>query len=134
MAEGDPLHDARALLRGFTHSSLRSLDVRGEDLSLFLSRDATIRRSPDAGAPAPEQAAPDTASGPPPADLPAPHLGTLASLLPVGARVAAGDVVARLIVLDRETALVAPTDAIVFAHHHAVGTLVEYGQPVIALA
>ncbi|MES2301758.1 MAG: biotin/lipoyl-containing protein [Pseudomonadota bacterium] len=128
MAEGNPLHDARALLRGFAHSKLRALDVRSEGLALFLSRDEAIRyRGRQAAAPAAQE------DHGPATDLSAPHLGTLTGLAPVGTRVAAGDIVARLMVLNRETTLVAQADGMIVAHHHAEGALVEFGQPLVAI-
>lgn len=129
MADGNALHDARALLRGFTHSKLRSLDLRSAGLSLFLSRDEAIRfLGRQVAAPAPQE------DHGPATDLSAPHLGTLTGLVPVGTRVAAGEVVARLMVLGRETAMVAEAEGLIVAHHHADGALVEFGQPLVAIA
>lgn len=128
MAEATPLHEARALLRGFTHTKARALDVRTDRLLLFLSRDATVRY-----AARPAAAIPPADVGPA-HDLAAPHLGTLADVAAVGTRVSAGQAVATLRVLDRETLIVAESDGEVVAHHHASGALVEFGQPVLALA
>ncbi|MCH7629002.1 MULTISPECIES: hypothetical protein [Novosphingobium] len=128
MAEATPLHEARALLRTFAHSKARALDVRTDRLSLFLSRDATVRYAAQ-----PAAVAPPAAVGPA-NDLAAPHLGTLADVAAVGKRVSAGQAVATLRVLDRETLIMAESDGEVVTHHHALGALIEFGQPVVALA
>ncbi len=128
MADLPPLHEARALLRTFTHTGLRTLEVKTERLSLFLSRDPAVRYAPQPSAPLPP-----TASGPT-TNLTAPHLGTLADLAPLGTRVTAGQPVATLRVLEREALVLAESDGEIVAHHHARGALVEYGQPLLTLA
>lgn len=126
MAEAPPLHEARALLRTFTHTGLRTLEVKTERLSLFLSRDPAARYAPRPSAAAPAPA--------PTTDLAAPHLGTLTDLAPLGTRITAGQPVATLRVLERDTLLLADADGEIVTHHQTLGTLLEYGQPVLTMA
>ncbi len=123
----NPLHEARALLRTFAQTKHTVLRLRSDNLQLFLSRDPALRAR-DVPAAAVAAVAKVTE------ELTAPHLGTLAALAPLGSRVEQGAEVARLMVLDRETVLRAASAGTVIAHHHAVGALVEYGQPVLTLA
>ncbi|HZU64298.1 MAG TPA: hypothetical protein VFF98_11485 [Novosphingobium sp.] len=124
-----PLHEARALLRQFQHGKARACHIRTPTLELFLSRDRACR--PQALPPAPD---PDPAPAALPASpLAAPHLATVVELAGVGLAVAAGDVLARLRVLDRHSELRADSACVVAAHHLAPGALVQFGEALLSI-
>ncbi len=127
MAEGDPLFEARALLRTFLKSDWKSCDIVTDRLTLFASRDPAIRAHQARqvlAAPAPI----------PTIDLCAPHLGTLVCLAALGTRLEPGTVYGRVAVLDEERDMVADQAGNVAWHHQQAGALVECGQPLMSLA
>lgn len=127
MADGDPLFEARALLRTFLKSDWKSCDIVTDRLTLFASRDPAIRAHQARqvlAAPAPV----------PMVDLCTPHLGTLVSLAAPGTRLEPGAIYGRVAVLDEERDMVADQAGIVARHHRHAGALVEYGQPLLSLS
>ncbi len=128
MPDVDPLHESRALLLQFQRSNLKAAHVATEWLEFFASRDpAWSARGRVAGL------------APARADIPehivaAPHLGTLEAPLAAGSAVTEGTVLARLRVLDRLIDLVADRNGTLADCRAADGDLVEYGQPLFALA
>lgn len=128
MAEGEPLHEARALLIQFARSPLKSLHVRTPALELFASRDPAIRFADTIAS----AVAPKDEGGT--IDLLAPHVGTIARLAALGTRVTAGESYGALAVLDDERPLVAERAGTIAAHRREIGALVECGEPVAALA
>lgn len=122
------LGEFRSLLALFRQSDLRDLSVSTRDWSVFLAKPG--------GSPYP-----DAPAAPPPALAAAPaetvtaeHLGVVAELLPSGSRVAAGDTVAELSVLDERRAVLAKGSGTVGAHLVTTGQLVEYGQALLEIA
>jgi biotin carboxyl carrier protein len=127
MADGDPLFEARALLRTFLKSDWKSCDIVTDRLTLFASRDPAIRARQArqvlaAAAPVPI------------VELCAPHLGTLVSLAVPGTRLEPGTVYGRVAVLDEERDILADQSGHVTAHHQQIGALVECGQPLVSLS
>jgi biotin carboxyl carrier protein len=127
MAEGDPLFEARALLRTFLKSDWKSCDIVTDRLTLFASRDPAIRAQQA------RQVLPTPAPAPM-VDLCAPHLGTLVSLVAPGTRLEPGAIYGRVAVLDEERDMVADQAGILAWHHQQIGALVEFGQPLVSLA
>jgi biotin carboxyl carrier protein len=126
MAEGDPLFEARALLRTFLKSDWKSCDIVTDRLTLFASRDPAIRA----------QQARQVLPTPAPVhtvELCAPHLGTLVSLAAPGTRLEPGTVYGRVAILDEERDVLADQAGLVASHHQQIGALVEFGQPLVSL-
>ena len=122
------LGEFRSLLALFRQSDLRDLSVSARDWSVFFAKpggspypDATAVTSP-------------TIAASPVHTVTAAHLGVVAELLPSGSRVAAGDMVAELTVLDERRAVLANGSGMVGAHLATTGQLVEYGQALLEIA
>jgi biotin carboxyl carrier protein len=124
MADQSGVNDARALLRDFLKSDWKALQIETGSLKAFFSRDPAVR------------AVARTAPTEPTfiAELIAPHLGTLASIVAPGTSLAAGDVYSHIEVLGKLRPLHTDAAGVVSAHHFAPGALVEYGQRVATLS
>ena len=130
MADQGPINEVRALLRAFAKTDVKACRVVVDGLEIFLSRDPSIHAVDMMAAPMPVVGRETKAAL---ADLLAPHVGTLAALCAPGTAVEAGATYGRISVLDEEIELLAETNGIVATHCHAVGELVEYGQPLVTL-
>lgn len=124
----DAITDTRALLRLFEQSRYGELYVRGDDYSLFIARTAG-RTNPllKSAAPVPD-VAPITSFL-----VTAPHIASLVSTVPVGSSVAAGDIVARIALLDEEIDIAAEQGGTVDALLAQPGALIEYAAPILSL-
>lgn len=126
--------DTRALLRLFEQSDYGELYVREGDYQLFLARTAGRTNPLRRGAsvtPVPlaaPEAKPSAAIM-----VTAPHIASLISALPVGSAVAAGDIVARIALLDEEIDIAAEQAGMVDAILAQPGALVEYATPILSL-
>lgn len=127
----DTIDNSRALLRLFTKSGYGELHVRLGDFQMFVAR-ADGARNPlrAGGAPAAEPSAPASAVS---HVVTAPHIASLVSTLPVGSAIAAGDMVARIALLDEEIDIAAEQAGMVDAVLAQPGTLVEYATPILSL-
>ena len=126
MADGTPLNQARALLYQFGKSDLKSLRFEVEGLAVFFSRDPAYRAHQ-----APAQLAPAMGES---IAVGAPHLASVTDIAQVGKKVAAGEPLATLRVLDRATQLLAERGGTIVAQHCIDGALLEYGQAVVSLS
>lgn len=124
------IDNARVLLAQLVRSDWRELHVRTPDGEIFIARDGggpnPMRQAAGAAAPLADDANLLTVA--------APHVADVAWLLPVGATVAAGGVVARLDLLG-ETVEVSAGEAGTVARWFAtVGDCVEYDAPLVGIA
>jgi biotin carboxyl carrier protein len=126
----DTIDNSRALLRLFTKSGYGELHVRLGDFQMFVARADGARNPLRAGAPAAEPSAPASAVS---HVVTAPHIASLVSTLPVGSAIAAGDMVARIALLDEEIDIAAEQAGMVDAVLAQPGTLVEYATPILSL-
>jgi biotin carboxyl carrier protein len=126
----DTIDNSRALLRLFTKSGYGELHVRLGDFQMFVARADGARNPLRAGAPAAEPSALASAVS---HVVTAPHIASLVSTLPVGSAIAAGDMVARIALLDEEIDIAAEQAGMVDAVLAQPGTLVEYATPILSL-
>jgi hypothetical protein len=122
--------NARALLAQFARSDWRELHVRTPDGEIFIARDG--------GGPNP-MLLPAGGAAPPADDanlltVAAPHVADVAWLLPVGATVAAGGVVARLDLLGEPIDVRCDEGGVVAARFANDGDLVEFETPLVRVA
>lgn len=128
--------DLRALMTSFLDgdwTETHVIDARGE---IFIARKGG-GPNPLLGEIADSYDAPEDAIDVPAAgalrDLVAPHVATLVSIVARGVQVTAGAELARLSVLDKEEAFLAPSDGKVAEVCAAPGALVEHGTILIRL-
>jgi biotin carboxyl carrier protein len=126
----DTIDNSRALLRLFTKSDYGELHVRLGDFQMFVARANGGCNPLRAGTPAAERSAPASAVS---HVVTAPHIASLVSTLPVGSAIAAGDMVARIALLDEEIDIAAEQAGMVDAVLAQPGTLVEYATPILSL-
>ncbi|NKJ40633.1 hypothetical protein [Novosphingobium sp. SG720] len=127
--------NARALLDAMLASGWQQVCLQSEEGDFFLAR------LPGAPNPllAPAPVAAPAAPPPPPAvsaqaiTVSAPHVGTVAWLLPVGSQAGKGDAVARLAVLDTLVDVPAPLAGVVVSHGSAANELAEYGTILLGM-
>jgi acetyl-CoA carboxylase biotin carboxyl carrier protein len=122
------ISDTRALLRIFEKSDFRDLHLRLDGYSVFFAK-------PGGGAnPMHDCVAAVPARATSSHTIAAPHIASLASVLPTRSIVAIGDVVARLSLLDEFIDVTADQAGTVEAVSAEVGDLLEYGAPILELA
>lgn len=124
------INNARALLGTLLASSFQDMHVVSGDMEIFLARPAG-GANPMRGqaAPAPTEAAPlgkDTL-------IKAPHVATLFTTAALGDRVSAGQEIATLSVLDEQFPLLAAIAGTIVGIKSAVGSLIEFDQPLLLL-
>jgi acetyl-CoA carboxylase biotin carboxyl carrier protein len=130
------VQDARALLKAMKSGDWQELHLVSGDTEIFVARSgggANPMISPPQQGPvaatAAVQPAPDTET-----IIAAPHVATLVDLLDVGSRVAAGEKVATLHVLDDAQDVEAPVAGVIASHKAQPGILVEYGDELLMIA
>ncbi|ASY44098.1 hypothetical protein CJD35_06260 [Sphingobium xenophagum] len=126
--------DARALLDTLVSSDWQELHVVSGETEIFIARagggfnpmrlgaavaDAELTAAPAAG--------PETS-------VTAQHVATLVQVLPVGTDLKEGDILATIRVLDTEEAIPAPVAGRIASLSADVGSLVEYGMPILSIA
>lgn len=127
--------NARALLDAMLAGGWDQVCVTGEEGDFFLARMPGLANPLLGGGPAAmAQAAPAVA----PAaavrqTISAPHVGTVTWLAPVGARLAAGEPVARLAVLDTTIDVPSLNFGTVAVHDARIDDLAEYATPLVTL-
>ena len=123
--------DLRALMTGFLEGDWSELHVSDERGEIFIARDDggpnPLRGTYEEGTVAPGGDAVGAGSAGALRDIAAPHVATLVSILAPGDRVAAGDELARLSVLDEEEPFLSPAAGEVVEVCAAAGALVEHG-------
>jgi acetyl-CoA carboxylase biotin carboxyl carrier protein len=117
------VHEARALLEQLRQSGWHDLHLRTTNFSLFIARPG--------GASNPMRERPVLA---PAHEVPAPHIGTVAWIAQLGSALQAGAVVTRIELLGELIDIAAPTAGVVTSIAAPIGTLVEYGSPLVSLA
>jgi biotin carboxyl carrier protein len=132
----DTIRKSRVLLRLFAQSDYGELHIRDGDFQMFVARTAgrsnPMRGHASMGAlvhPAMPQAAAQTAAF----VVSAPHIATLVSTLPVGSAVMAGDMVARIALLDELIDIPAEQPGMVDAVLAQPGALIEFATPILSL-
>lgn len=131
--------NARALLDAMLAGGWAEVCVQGEEGDYFLARSpgtpnplvAPTPVAPASAAPAPVAAPSPTASAK--TLVTAPHVGTVAWLAGEGQAVAAGEVVARLAVLDEAVDVAAPSAGTVTVGLVRLGDLAEFKTPLVEL-
>ncbi len=130
------IDDARALLDTLLANDWQELHVVSGDTEIFLARNGGGANPMRAAPPAAPVAVP-----PPPSPAPAsersvtaPHVATLVDALPVGTRVAAGDRVATLHVLDDREDVAAPVAGTILRVDATPGALLDYGASLLVIA
>lgn len=124
--------DARALLAALTTSEWREVHVASGGTEIFIAKPGGRQNPMRAATTAPTRPSADV--GALVATVTAPHVASLHSVASAGAKVAQGDRIAVLRVLDEHHDLLAPAAGVVAATLAAPGDLVEFGQPVLTLA
>ena len=123
------IDNIRALLDTLLASGWAEVCVTGKDGDYFLARhpgtpnpliEPVGEVAPLASAPAAEM-------------VKAPHVGTVVWLAPLGARLAEGDVAARLMVLDESVDVLAAAAGTVRAHLAQMDGLAEFATPLLEL-
>ena len=117
------VENARALLDLFRRSDWRELHVRVKGEEMFLARPGA-GPNPMLGYAAPAAKA---------EMLRAPHIATLVSLTQSGTRVAAGDGVATLALLDEIIEIASPLDGAIGAAQARPGALLDYDAPIVEI-
>lgn len=129
MTRADHLEGASAFFALFTHSEWGSAYVRTSEIEIFVARGQDAR-NPMVAAPIDGGLAPDQGDG---GELRAPHIGTVAELVPIGTQLAAGECYARLELLGETIELIVDEAAIVADHLLPIGALAEFDQPLVRL-
>lgn len=121
--------EARVLLHQFLKTDYKALRASTPTIEVFFSRAPEFRAdlTNESVGNAEDGAAADRV------ETPAPHLGTIIALPPIGEAVAAGGVCGRIRVLDDEFDLTSEQAGVVIGRRANVGDLVEYGQPLLVL-
>jgi biotin carboxyl carrier protein len=122
------ISDTRALLRIFEKADYRDLHLRLDGYTVFFAK------SGGGANPMHNRVAPFLARSTSSYTIAAPHIASLASVLPTGSIVAVGDVVARLSLLDEFIDVTADQAGTVEAVSAEVGDLLEYGSQILELA
>ncbi|WP_062787510.1 hypothetical protein [Novosphingobium capsulatum] len=127
--------NARALLDAMLAGGWQQVCLQSAEGDFFLARSLGTPNPLLAPAPVVAPAVPP----PPPAvaaqacTIRAPHVGTVAWLLPIGSQPGKGDAVARLAVLDTLVDVPAPLAGVVVSHGMAANDLAEYGTILLGM-
>jgi biotin carboxyl carrier protein len=124
------INNARALLDAMLAGGWQQVCITGNEGDYFIARDRGIANPLLVAGETPAAPVPQ---GPAKAIM-APHVGTVAWLVPVGHAVAAGDVIVRLMVLDEQVDVVAASAGKIAEHHVRIDELAQFGTPLLALA
>jgi biotin carboxyl carrier protein len=120
--------NARALLAALLAGGWREMHIVSGGFEIFVAADGAgynPMRAPSAAEPV-QDAAPQMSVN-------APHVATLVAVAPRGTRVAKGETLATLSVLDDDIAVLAPAAGTVGLPRAAIGALVEFDQPLVGL-
>jgi acetyl-CoA carboxylase biotin carboxyl carrier protein len=130
------INDARALIVTLLASDFNDMHVVSGETEIFLAR-PTGRANPMRARVAPVEIAPVEPAGGTPMGLEtvvkAPHIATLCVAALPGSMVAAGEQIATLSVLNEEFAVLAPVAGQIIGIKAALGSLVEFDQPILLL-
>lgn len=124
----DAVHESRALLRLFERSALKDLYIRTPNYSFFVARASGAANPLREVDPRSEASAAEAWS------LTAPHVASVRSILPMGAQVQAGAIVATLDLLGETFDLTAECDGVIAAVLVAENDLVEFDRPILRIA
>lgn len=127
----EAINDARALLDALLANDWREIHTRSGDVEIFIARDG--------GAPNPmRDVAPPARAAPvarePDQAVTAPHIATLAEVLPAGTKVTRGQTLATLRVLDDSHPVEAPVGGTITRLDAAIGDLLDYKAPILSIA
>jgi biotin carboxyl carrier protein len=122
--------DARALLDALVTSDWQDMHVVAGGTEIFIAKTAG-RANPMREALA--SIAPELSASTETHDVRAPHVATFVGAVSIGSRVAAGDRVATLRVLDDEQELLADASGTVVGHPAVAGALLDFGASVVTL-
>lgn len=129
--------DLRALMTGFLDGDWSEIHVSDERGDIFIAREGggpnPLRAEMSEPFTAPGAGGRDAAPSETLREVTAPHVATLVSILAAGDRVAAGDELARLSVLDEEEAFLSIATGEVAEVCALPGTLVEHGTILVRL-
>jgi biotin carboxyl carrier protein len=127
---GAAIDDARALLDALVTSDWQDMHVVAGETEIFIAK-TTGRANPMREAPS--SIVPEVIASTETHDVRAPHVATFVGAVAIGSRVAVGDRVATLRVLDQEQELLADVAGTIAAHPVAAGALIEFGASVVTL-
>lgn len=118
--------DARALLAALMANGWREMHVVSGDYEIFIAMEGARQNPMRAPATTPRSHAEGRQI-----IVKAPHVATLARLAADGSRVAKGETLATISVLGEEIAVIAPSDGVAGQAEAAIGTLLEFDQPIL---